>query len=152
MSDHGLILRQAALRDADSVAEIARKSRKRFLPYLPDLHTLEGDKKFYRNRVFPECQVWVFEDEQELVGFCAFREGWVDHLYLLPSHVGKTLGEALLNKAKENHRFLQLMVFQRNTRAISFYERNGFRKIKETDGSACEEKLPDALYEWHGPP
>lgn len=40
------------------------------------------------------------------------------------------------------------MVFQRNTRAISFYERNGFRMVKETDGATCEEKLPDALYEW----
>ncbi|CUX11607.1 hypothetical protein AGR4B_Cc100229 [Agrobacterium tumefaciens str. CFBP 5621] len=32
--------------------------------------------------------------------------------------------------------------------ATSFYERHGFRKVRETDGSACEEKLPDALYEW----
>jgi len=134
--------------DADNVATIARKSQMHFLPYLPDLHTLEEDKSFYRNRVFPECQVWVYEDKQDLVGFCAFKEGWVDHLYLLPTHVGNTLGESLLNKAKENHPFLQLWVFQRNTRAISFYERNGFQKIKETDGSKCEEMLPDALFEW----
>ena len=148
MSEHEMILRQATLRDADNVAEIARKSRKYFLPYLPDLHTLEGDKKFYRNVVFSECRVWVYQEKQELVGFCAFREDWIDHLYLLPAHVGKSLGESLVNKAKESHPFLQLMVFQRNTRAISFYKRNGFQKVKETDGSTCEEKLPDALYEW----
>lgn len=114
------------------------------------MHTLEGDRKFYRNRVFSTCQVWVYEENREIVGMCAFREGWIDHLYLLPTHVGRKLGVSLVNKAKENHRFLQLMVFQRNTRAISFYERNGFRKVRETDGSTCEEKLPDALYEWRG--
>ena len=145
-----MILLQATLLDAEEVAAVARVSRQYFLPYLPDLHTLEGDRKFFRNRVFSECQVWVYEDEREIVGFCAFREGWIDHLYLLPAHVGNKLGESLVKKAKESHPFLQLMVFQQNTRAISFYERNGFRKVRETDGSECEEKLPDALYEWSG--
>jgi RimJ/RimL family protein N-acetyltransferase len=43
---------------------------------------------------------------------------------------------------------LQLWVFQRNTRAIRFYEHNGFQKVKETDGALNEEKLPDAMFEW----
>ena len=143
-----IIYRQAAPDEADAVAAIARQSRAHFLPYLPDLHSFEGDKKFYRNRVFQDCEVWVAEDDQELVGFCAFKDGWVDHLYLLPAYVGGSLGETLLNKAKNNHGFLQLWVFQRNFRAISFYERNGFQKVKETDGSSNEEQTPDALYEW----
>ena len=141
-------VRQATPDESDLVAAIARRSREYFLPYLPRLHSFEGDKKFYRNRVFPDCQVWVAEDRNELVGFCAFKEGWVEHLYLLPGHVGNGIGETLLNEAKAAHPFLQLWVFQQNTRAISFYERNGFRKVKETDGASNEEKCPDALYEW----
>jgi GNAT superfamily N-acetyltransferase len=143
-----VIFRQAALFDSNNVAAIARTSRTHFLPYLPTLPTIESYRKFYCNSVFAECQVWVAEEEQELVGFCAFKEDWVDHLYLLPTHVGKTLGKTLLNKAKENHNFLQLWVFQQNSRAISLYERNGFHKVKETDGSWNREKVPDALYEW----
>ena len=152
MTTRNTILRPAATDEADNVAAIARKSREHFLPYLPTLHSFEGDKKFYRNRVFLECEVWVAEENQELVGFCAFKEGWVDHLYLLPEHVGRSLGENLLNKAKESQAFLQLWVFQRNIRAISFYERNGFRKVKETDGASNEEMTPDALYEWRRQP
>lgn len=148
MTTHKINFRQASLEESDAVAAIARKSRAHFLPYLPILHSFEGDKKFYRNRVFEECDVWVIEDDQQLVGFCAFKEGWVEHLYLLPTHVGKTYGETLLNKAKENQSYLQLWVFQRNSRAINFYERNGFQKVKETDGASNEEKLPDALFEW----
>lgn len=152
MEDRKITFRQAAPDEADTVAAIARKSRAHFLPYLPDLHSFEGDRKFYRNRVFQECEVWVAEDNRELVGFCAFQEGWVDHLYLLPAYVGRSLGETLLNKAKERHGVLQLWVFQRNARAVSFYTRNGFQKIKETDGSSNEEKTPDALYEWRRRP
>ena len=40
--------------------------------------------------------VWVAAENQELVGFCAFKEGWVDHLYLLPTHVGRSIGATLL--------------------------------------------------------
>ncbi|MDP0926568.1 GNAT family N-acetyltransferase [Paracoccus onubensis] len=142
------IFRRALSDESDTVAAIARKSRRHFLPYLPQLHSFEDDKIFYRNSVFPECEVWVAEESQSLVGFCAFKEGWVDHLYLLPAQVGRSLGKTLLDKAKERHVFLQLWVFQRNRRAISFYERNGFQKVKVTDGSSNEERTPDALYEW----
>lgn len=148
MATHEITFRRATSDESDTVAAVARKSREHFLPYLPKLHSLEGDKKFYRNRVFPECEVWVVKDNQELVGFCAFKEDWVEHLYLLPTHVGKTLGRSLLKKAQESHALLQLWVFQRNSRAISFYERNGFQKVRETNGASNEERLPDVLLEW----
>ncbi|WP_299859130.1 GNAT family N-acetyltransferase [uncultured Roseobacter sp.] len=148
MTTRETVFRHATPDEADTVAMISRKSRTYFLPYLPALHTFEDDKWFFRNRVFMQCEVWVAEDNHELVGFCAFEEGWVQHLYILPTHVGRALGGALLNKAKDSHSFLQLWVFQRNTRAISFYERHGFQKVRETDGSVNEEKTPDALYEW----
>lgn len=44
---------------------------------------------------------------------------------------------------------LQLWAFQRNLRAIKFYERHGFRLVRETDGSGNEEREPDALYAWN---
>ncbi|MEM5585130.1 GNAT family N-acetyltransferase [Roseibium sp. AS2] len=152
MTVSNTVFRKAALEESETVASIARKSRAHFLPYLPDLHSFEEDKGFYRDRVFSECDVWVAVESQKLVGFCAFKEGWIEHLYLLPMHVGKTLGQVLLNKAKESHSFLQLWVFQENRRAINFYERNGFSKVRETDGTSNEEKYPDALYEWHSQP
>ena len=141
-------IRQAMGEDAGEVADIARESRRHFLPYLPKLHSREAEQRFYRNQVFAECEVWVAEANQALVGFCAFKEGWVEHLYLLPAYVRRKIGETLLNKAKSRHPYLQLWVFQQNRRAIGFYERNGFQLVRETDGSLNEEKVPDALYEW----
>ena len=151
MTTHKIKFRPADSDESDTVASIAWTSRKYFLPYLPGLHPMDDYRQFYRKNVFVACDVWVVEDNQNVVGFCAFKEGWVEHLYLLPSHVGRTLGETLLNTAKEKYDLLQLWVFQRNSRAISFYERNGFTKVKETDGTSNEENLPDALFEWRRP-
>ena len=151
MANIGVTYRQADVSDAGTLASIARESRRHFLPYLPRLHSLEADQNFYRNRVFAECEVWVAEDAGEIVGFCAFKEGWVEHLYLRPSHVGQSIGKVLLDKAKARYDALHLWVFQRNGRAIGFYEAQGFRKIRETDGASNEEQTADALYEWRKP-
>lgn len=151
MGNENFVVRKASPNDSDAVATIARRSRKHFLPYLPDLHTLEDDKAFFRTVVFEENDVWLVEDKNEIIGFCAFKDGWLDHLYFLPSHVGKRLGPRLLTIAKKTYPCLQLWTFQKNTRAIGFYERQGFIKLKETDGSDNEEKVPDALFEWRNP-
>ena len=58
-----------------------------------------------------------------------------------------------LPKAKElRPGGLQLWVFQKNTGAIRFYERHGFRLVKLTDGAENMEREPDALYAWPGAP
>lgn len=104
-------IRPALTDEADTVAGIARASRAHFLPYLPVLHSLEGDQRFYRNRVFPACEVWVAERGGQIVGFCAYREGWLDHLHLLPGHEGNLIGTTLLDKAKTRCDHLRLWVF-----------------------------------------
>jgi len=43
---------------------------------------------------------------------------------------------------------LTLWTFQRNAAARRFYEKHGFMVIKQTDGSANEQKEPDAMYRW----
>ena len=78
MNTTKISIRQAASAESDAIAAIARKSRSHFLPHLPDLHSFDDDKKFYRNRVFSECDVWVAVETQDIVGFCAFKEaGWI---------------------------------------------------------------------------
>ena len=147
---NNFVLRKARPSDANAIAEIARCSRKHFLPYLPELHTLDEDKDkaFFRTVVFKDNDVWVAEDENDIVGFCAFSEAWLNHLYFLPSHVGKKLGQRLLTIAKEAYPHLQLWTFQKNARAISFYERQGFIRARDTDGYDNEERVADALFEW----
>ena len=83
-----------------------------------------------------------------MTGFIAFREGWIDQLYVLPGAQGRGTGTALLKIAQQASDPLQLWTFQRNTKARHFYQHRGFALVRETDGSGNEEKEPDALYLW----
>ncbi len=140
-------IRRAILGDSDGIAHLFRSVRKTCLPFLPDLHTPEQELWVFRERVFPTSHVWVAEGEG-IVGFGAYRAGWVDHLYVRPDFQGQGLGSALLTKAMEAQPHLKLWVFQKNAAAIRFYVAMGFACVEETDGSRNEEREPDAIYEW----
>ena len=88
-------IRPATPQDVEAVARLFRAVRTACLPYLPDLHSPAEELWFFRERVFPECTVWV-AGEAAIDGFCAWRPGWVDHLYIRPECHGQGLGTALL--------------------------------------------------------
>jgi GNAT superfamily N-acetyltransferase len=142
------MLRLLELNDMDQVAVVQRRSRDQALPWINVLHTPEEDRWFFREHVFKTCQLWGYFEDGELAGFIAFREGWIDHLYVLPTSQHYGIGSALLQVAQSNMRNLNLWTFQRNATARRFYEKRGFALIKETDGTGNEENEPDALYAW----
>jgi putative acetyltransferase len=132
------------------MAEVAIIHRTAFderLPWLAGLHTPAEDAAFFRDRVFAECVVWGAIDER-MIGFIAFREGWIDQLYVLPHRQDQGAGLALLRVAQSAYSDLRLWTFQRNALARRFYEKQGFVAIEETDGSRNEEREPDVLYRW----
>jgi putative acetyltransferase len=143
-----IVLRRARDDESDAVADLFRLSLRTAMWFLQDRHTAEEDRAFFRDRVFATCEVWVAERDGELTGLCAFRDGWVDHLYVHPARLRSGIGAALLRKAKDANERLQLWAFQRNENALRFYESQGFRLVTTTDGRDNEEREPDALYAW----
>jgi putative acetyltransferase len=142
-----IAIRPASFGEAGEIARLFRHVRSVCLPYLPRLHDAEEDLWFFRERVFSQCSVWVTGDGA-IDGFCAFRTGWVDHLYVDPARHATGRGTALLGAAQAGQKRLLLWVFQKNVPATRFYEARGFRLLEQTDGSGNEEREPDALYEW----
>jgi len=146
-----LALRRLVLEDMDTAAAVHRVSFDRALPWLAGLHTPAEDRAFYRNQVFKSCEVWGAERQSKLVGIIAFRQDWIDQLYVLPDAQGHGVGSDLLQVAQDAFPSLTLWTFQRNLRARRFYEANGFVAVRETNGAANEEKEPDVLYRWSRP-
>jgi GNAT superfamily N-acetyltransferase len=133
------------------MAAAARVHRAAFderLPWLAGLHTPDEDERFWRERVFCDCEVWGAWDGEDLAGVIAFRTGWIDQLYILPGRHGRGIGRSLLDIALIGQTSVRLWTFQKNIAARRFYERNGFVVIEETDGAGNEEREPDVLYEW----
>jgi len=145
------MLRQLKLDDMDAAARVVRTAFDQALPSLAGLHTPEEDQWFFRERVFETCEVWGAFDGAAMRGIIAFREGWIDQLYVLPTAQRRGVGKDLLQVAQNAFDRLQLWTFQRNAPARRFYEARGFALIQQTDGARNEEKEPDALYLWTRP-
>ena len=145
------MLRKLDLTDMDAAAAVHRAAFDHALPWLAGLHTPEEDRQFFRTRLFRACEVWGAADGAELAGIIAFREGWIDQLYVLPTTQRRGIGTELLDVAKSKFARLQLWTFQRNAQARRFYEARGFVLVEETDGAGNEEREPDARYLWSRP-
>ena len=123
------------------------------MTYLPqDLHSDAETRAWNRDVVFATQQVLVAEDEAgAILGYLAREGDWLMHLYVSPGSQGQGIGTALLEAAKaRSPGGLRLWVFQPNAGAIRFYERHGFRAVRETDGRDNEERVPDLLMAWPG--
>jgi GNAT superfamily N-acetyltransferase len=142
------MLRRLAFGDMDLTARIHRVSFDHALPTLAGLHTADEDRCFYRERMFRTCQLWGAFDASEMLGIIAFRDGWIDQLYVLPSAQRRGVGSKLLKVAQREFDQLHLWTFQRNIPARRFYAARGFVLVTETAGVRNEEKEPDALYRW----
>jgi len=145
--DLSAVIRRALADESDKVAAIHRLSLDTAMPSLRVRHTPDEDRYYFRTGVFPACEVWVVDDGGP-VGFIAFHEGWIDHLYIHPDHFRRGYGRALLNEAKAHYPELQAWTFQKNAGAIAFYEANGFELVRKTAGEKNEEHEPDALFAW----
>jgi GNAT superfamily N-acetyltransferase len=146
MSD--FTLDRLTLPDMDAAARVMRTAFDERLPWLAALHTPDEDRGYFRDLLFVRCQIWGAIAPRGLVGIIAFRKDWIDQLYILPESQTRGAGGALLDIAKSTFDYLQLWTFQKNAGARRFYERRGFLKVEETDGSRNEEREPDVRYEW----
>jgi GNAT superfamily N-acetyltransferase len=142
------MLRQLKPEDVDAAARVVRTAFDQALPSLAGLHMPQEDQWFFRERVFNTCEMWGAFDGAAMRGIIAFREGWIDQLYVLPEAQRRGVGKDLLQVAQNAFDRLQLWTFQRNAPARRFYKARGFALIQETDGAGNEEKEPDALYLW----
>lgn len=86
------MLRQLGLTDMRAAAQVHRVAFDQAMPWLVGLHTPDEDSWFYRERAFPACRVWGRFDDDVLSGIIAFREGWIEQLYVLPMAQGRGRG------------------------------------------------------------
>src|SRR5512138_3593750 len=102
------MLRQLELADMDAAARVHRASFDHALPWLAGLHTPDEYVWFYRERVFATCTVWGAFEGNEMRGVIAFRDDWIEQLYVMPEAQGRGHGSELLDIAKQASDRLQL--------------------------------------------
>lgn len=74
----------------------------------------------------PQAGLLIAEEGGQLVGFSAVCGETLAALFVLPALWGRGVGKALLLRAREGRSRLELAVYCKNARAVSFYTATGF--------------------------
>ena len=78
--------------------------------------------------LLPEAEVYVYEDDStgEIVGFIGLMDTFVAGLFVKDGMQSKGIGKQLVDYVKTKKDRLSLTVYQKNDRAVCFYQREQF--------------------------
>ena len=88
-------------------------------------------KKAMTEMYLPNSDTWVYLESDKIVGFISMLENEIGGLFVSPEHHSKGIGTSLVNHMKQFHPSLEVEVFEKNTIGKPFYEKYGFRPMKE---------------------
>ena len=77
------------------------------------------------------AEVYVYEYDTEIQGFIGLNDEYMEGIFVRDEMQSQGIGKLLLNFVKEKKTKLYLNVYQKNTRAIRFYQREDFEIQRE---------------------
>lgn len=92
--------------------------------------------------MLPQAEVYVYEDGDfhQIVGFIGLTNHYIAGIFVQEAAQSKGIGKQLLNYVKEIKTTLRLSVYQKNARAVSFYQREKFTIQSENMDDSTNEK------------
>ena len=76
--------------------------------------------------MLPQAEVYVYEDDKMIQGFIGVSDEYIEGIFVSDEMQLCGIGKMLLDYIKDKKDRLQLKVYQKNVRAMSFYQREGF--------------------------
>lgn len=118
------MIRELQKADIDKVADIWLDTNMKAHSFIPAQYW-KDNFELVRGLLL-QATVFVYEDEsKEIQGFIGLNDEYVEGIFVSDKMQSQGIGKALLNYAKDRRSKLRLNVYQKNTRAISFYQREG---------------------------
>lgn len=145
MSDNGSLTGNCAIRpllenDLSAVMEIWLNTNIKAHSFIP--------KEYWTNHfpsvkeMLPQAEVYVYEDPKahQAVGFIGLTGDYIAGVFVKEGVRSKGIGKQLLDYVKAIKSDLSLSVYQKNERAIAFYQREQFVIHAEDIDKATGEK------------
>lgn len=100
-------------------------------------------------KMLPHAEIYVYEDEDtgQADGFIGLNDNYIEGIFVRSGMRSGGIGKQLLDYAKKIKPELSLSVYQKNDRALSFYQREQFVIQSENIDSNTNEK--ELLMFWH---
>lgn len=76
--------------------------------------------------LIPQADVYVYEADGNILGFAGVSENYIAGIFVDGNYRSQGIGKKLLDYLKEVYTELTLQVYEKNSRAVDFYKREGF--------------------------
>lgn len=90
--------------------------------------------------MLPQAEVYVYENDKKIQGFIGLNGEYIEGIFVAVEIQSRGIGKLLLDYAKDRKSKLLLKVYQKNTRAVRFYQREGFEIQSEGLDDDTDEK------------
>ena len=138
------MIRELRKADINRVADIWLDTNLRAHSFIPTQYG-KSNFEFVREALL-QSEVYVYENENEIQGFIGLCGEHIEGIFVSGEKQSQGIGKLLLDHVKDRNPKLLLNVYKQNTRAMSFYQREGFEIQYEGLDDATGEK--DCVMAW----
>ncbi|HIZ54692.1 MAG TPA: N-acetyltransferase [Firmicutes bacterium] len=78
-----------------------------------------------------QAEAYVYETDGEIQGFIGMQGDYLAGIFVEKQSRSRGIGKQLLHYVKNIHSVLSLNVYQKNRRAVKFYQQEGFSVVSE---------------------
>ena len=110
--------------DINRVADIWLKTNLKAHYFIPEQYWTNNYEVV--KEILPQADVYVYEDDKIIQGFVGINDEYIEGIFVSDEMQSRGIGKMLLDYIKDKKDRLQLKVYQKNVRAMSFYQREGF--------------------------
>ena len=132
------MIRELRKADIDSVADIWLDTNRKAHAFIPASYWESNFAPV--KEMLPQAEVYVYETETGIQGFLGLNGEYIEGIFVSEEAQSRGIGKLLLNHAKGRKPALRLNAYQKNVRAIRFYQREGFKILREGMDEATGEK------------
>ena len=118
------MIRKLQKADINRVADIWLKTNLKAHFFISEQYWISNYE--FVKELLPQAEVYVYEDDKMIQGFVGLNDEYIEGIVVSDEMQSCGIGKLLLDYIKDKKVRLQLNVYQKNTRAISFYQREGF--------------------------
>ena len=110
--------------DINRVADIWLKTNLKAHYFIPEQYWTSNYELV--KEMMSQAEVYVYEDNKMIHGFVGLSNEYIEGIFASDEMQSCGIGKLLLDYIKNKKVRLRLNVYQKNARALSFYQREGF--------------------------
>lgn len=134
------MIRKLQRTEGDKAADIWLETNRKAHDFIPARYWEKHLKAVREMILQAEVYVCLDEKQEEIQGFIGLNGNHVEGLFVQSEAQSRGIGKQLLDFAKSLKGSLSLNVYQKNLRAVKFYQRENFKIQRESTDENTGEK------------